>query len=243
MPGLCASIAAGSCTWEPDAGPARSYFGRIRARRVCLFGNGEKIKLPAANGVKFESISSSARDLPGLSAALNQRMRGLELGITRNAGGDTGLLVADGRLGRLGDVEVIGYVKSHHRTYLQDPAQRHLAGALTAGQRTPLFAVGGAVEVYSWYLGLSADSNAPPWAGIARCEVSAALGRRRAVQLADQASALLPRAVLPSWREARSPQNLGPIAALEWQLRRELGDPGLLRRAIELAVRAWEREE
>ncbi|MXY13142.1 MAG: hypothetical protein F4Y46_03820 [Chloroflexi bacterium] len=243
VPGLCASIAAGSCTWEPDAGPARSHFGLVRARRVCLFGNGKMIKLPAADEVKFESISSPAHDLPGLSAALNQRMRELELGITRDADTGAGMLVADGRLGRLGDVEVIGYIKSHHRTYLQDPAQRRLAGELAAGQRTPLFAIGGAVEVYSWYLGLSADVDAPPWAGVARCEVSAALGRQRAAQLADQATTLLPRAVLPPWREARSPQNLGPIAALEWQLRRELGDAGLLRRAIELAVRAWEDGE
>ncbi len=243
VPGLCASIAAGSCTWEPDAGPARSHFGPNRRRRVCLFGDGKKIELPESDGVKFEAVSSPARDLPGLSAALNQRMRDLELGIARAAGAGAGLLVADGRLGRLGDVEVIGYVKSHHRTYLQDPARRSLAGALAAGERTPLFAIGGAVEVYSWYLGLAGDPDSRPWAGVARCEVSAAIGLERAARLADLASAMLPRAVLPPWREARSPQNLGPIAALEWALRRELGDTGLLRRAIEQAVRDWKNAE
>ena len=240
LPGICASIAAGSCTWEPDAGPARSRYGRFRTRRVCLFGGGEPIDLPAVDGVEFESKSTAAGDLPGLSAELNRRMRDLELETARDAAGAAGLLVADGRLGRLGDVEVIGYVKSHHRTYLQEPERLRLAGSLAAGERTPLFAIRGAVEVYSWYLGLAAEPDAPPWAGVARCEVSAAIGRRRAASLANQVTALLPRAVLPSWREARSPQNLGPIAALEWQLRRELGDAGLLRRAIELAVRSWE---
>lgn len=240
VPGLCASIAAGSCTWEPDAGPARSNFGRFRTRRICLFGGGESIDLPAVGGVEFEPESSLAGDLPGLSADLNQRMRDLELDIARDAGGAAGLLVADGRLGRLGDVEAVGYVKSHHRTYLQDPGRLRLAGELAAGERTPLFAIRGAVKVYSWYLGLAADPDARPWTGVARCEISAAIGRQRAVRLADQVTALLPRAVLPSWREARAPQNLGPIAALEWQLRRELGDAGLLRRAIELAVRSWE---
>ncbi len=243
LPGLCASIAAGSCTWEPDAGPARSHFGRFQTRRLCLFGNGEPIELPAVDGVAFESRRSSAGDLTGLSADLNRRMRDLELDVARTVGDGAGLLVADGRLGRLGDVEAIGYVKSHHRTYLQDPEQLRLAGSLAAGERTPLFAVGGPVEVYSWYLGLAGEPGAPPWAGVARCEVSAAVGGQRAARLADQVTALLPRAVLPSWREARAPQNLGPIAALEWQLRRELGDAGLLRRAIELAVRSWEGGE
>lgn len=239
-PGLCASIAAGSCTWEPGADPARSWYGDLNARRICLFGHGERIQLPAVDGLEFEAVSSRAADLSELSASLNQRMRALELGIARRHAAAAGLVVADGRLGRLGDVEVIGYIKSHHRMYLQDPAQRRLAGALAAGQRTPLFAIGGEVEVYSWYLGLAADPGSAPWAGIARCEVSAAVGSGRAARLADLATALLPRAVLPPWREARSPQNLGPIAALEWRLRRELGDSGLLRRAVEAAVRAWD---
>jgi hypothetical protein len=240
IPGLCASIAAGSCTWEPDAGPARSNFGRFRTRRICLFGGGKSIDLPAVDGVEFESESTPAGDLPGLSAELNQQMRMLENGIARSLSRDAGLRVADGRLGRLGDIEVIGYVKSHHRTYLPDPERLRLAGALAAGERTPIFMVRGVVEVYSWYLGLSAEPGAPPWTGVARCEVSTEIDIQHAVRLADLTTALLPRAVLPSWREARSPQNLGPIAALEWQLRRELGDAGLLRRAIELAVRSWE---
>ena len=237
VPGLCASIAAGSCTWEPDADPGRSHFGEFRMRRVCLFGAGARIDLPPVEGVEFEALSSPASDLPGLSAALNRRMRALETELTRRPG--PGLVVADGRLGRLGDAEVVGYVKSHHRTYLQDPAKRGLAASLGRGQRTPMFSVGGQVEVYSWYLGLSAGPALPPWAGIARCEVSAVLGRERARRLADLVTPLLPRAVLPPWREARSPQNLGPIAALEWQLARGLGDSGLLRRAIAAAVRAW----
>lgn len=243
LPGLCASIAAGSCTWEPDAGPARSHFGRFRSRRICLFGGGEPVDLPAVDGVEFESESSLAGDHPGLSAELNQHMRMLENRIARSVSRDAGLRVADGRLGRLGDIEVIGYVKSHHRTYLQDPERLRLAGGLTAGERTPLFAIRGAVEVYSWYLGLSAEPDAPPWTGVARCEVSSEIEIQHAVRLADLATALLPRAVLPAWREARSPQNLGPIAALEWRVRRELGDSGLLRRAIELAVRSWEGGE
>ena len=239
VPGLCASIAAGSCTWEPGAEPARAHFGEVKSRRLCLFGGGELVQLPSADGVAFDSMSSQACDLAGLGAALNNEMRKLEAGIARRHRVGHGLVVADGRLGRLGDDEVVGYIKSHHRTYLQDRGQRRLAGALLQGQRTPLFAIGERVAVYSWYLGLTADSQARPWAGIARCEVSAALGLNRAVRLADSVTPLLARAVLPPWREARSPQNLGPIAALEWQLARELGDDGLLRRAIDSAVRTW----
>ncbi len=239
IPGLCASIAAGSCTWEPGAAPAAARFGEIRARRLCLFGDGARIDLPAVEGVAFEPLSSPARDLPGLRAALNGAMRALETGVTRRARSCSGLVVADGRLGRLGDGEVVGYIKSHHRTYLEDPQQRRLAGSLSGGQRTPLFAIGDEVQIYSWYLGLTSDPDAPPWAHIARCEVSAAIGRERALKLADQITPLLSRAVLPAWREARAPQNLGPIAALEWQLARELGDTGLLQRAVALAVLAW----
>ena len=49
-------------------------------------------------------------------------------------------------------------------------------------------------------------------------------------------AALLPLAAMPLHLDARAPQNLVPIAALEKELRRWLGDEGLVRRALRTAV-------
>ena len=81
-----------------------------------------------------------------------------------------------------------------------------------------------------------ASPGGHPWAGVARCEVSASLPLPRAVELADLTAAHLPRfASKPFW-DSRSPQNLVPIAALERRLWHLQGDRQIVLRRIRSAV-------
>jgi hypothetical protein len=145
-------------------------------------------------------------------------------------------VVADGRIQNLGAYDMVGYVKSHHRTYLSQP-EAHVVGALRAGERTPLFLIPQQqFQRYSWYVRLVDVPYGHSWSGIARVETPEAIGVERARLLADRTAALLPLAAMPLHLDPRAPQNLVPIAALEKELRRWLGDEGLVRRALRAAI-------
>jgi hypothetical protein len=58
-----------------------------------------------------------------------------------------------------------------------------------------------------------------------------------AAERADAVTALLPRYASEPHKDGRAPQNLYPIAGLENELRRRLGDALLMERALRLASR------
>lgn len=145
------------------------------------------------------------------------------------------LLVVDGPLGGRRHVPgTVGYVKAHHVSYLQ-PAQQLVVGALAAGQRTPLFTVGDKRFRWSWYLRLPGPAT-HPWWGVVRCEADGELDVEAAAALADRVAATLPRFASQPHKDARAPQNLHPIAGLERELRRRLGDALLLERSLRRAA-------
>ena len=53
--------------------------------------------------------------------------------------------------------------------------------------------------------------------------------------MADQLAATLPKFASERYKEARAPQNLYPIAALERELHRRLGDVQLINRELRIA--------
>ena len=59
-----------------------------------------------------------------------------------------------------------------------------------------------------------------------------------AAGVADQVAATLPRFASQAHKDPRAPQNLHPIAGLERELRRRLGDPALLYRSLRAAATA-----
>jgi hypothetical protein len=145
------------------------------------------------------------------------------------------LLVVDGPLGdRRHIAGAVGYVKAHHVSYLP-PARQGVVTQLAAGQRTPLFATGAHRFRYSWYLRLPGPAT-HAWWGVVRCELSGEMSRNDAVAVADRVTATLPRFASQPHNDARAPQNLHPIAGLERELRRRLGDPLLLERALRRAA-------
>jgi len=153
------------------------------------------------------------------------------------AEGRAQLLVVDGPLGDRRHIPgAVGYVKTHHVSYLP-AALQPTATRLGPGERTPLFAIGDRRFRYSWYLRLP-GAAAHPWWGIVRCEASGDLTRAEAVELADCVTATLPRFASQPHNDPRAPQNLHPIAGLERELRHRLGHPTLMDRALRHAARS-----
>jgi hypothetical protein len=160
-------------------------------------------------------------------------------------GGD--LLVIDGPLyGRQHLPRALGYIKSHAKTYLP-PDLNGLVARLEPNQRTPVFLIGAKWDRHSWYLRLPAGSGpaaaaagpaGPAWAGIVRIECSADLPAAEVIGLARLSQACLGRFASDEYKDARAPQNLYPIAGLERELRRRLGDPRLLYRALRMTAQA-----
>ena len=113
-------------------------------------------------------------------------------------------------------------------------------GRVRAGERTPLFLIGqgGAYPRYSWYQRLADFADGHSWSGVVRCEVSSALTLKHAQLIANRTAAVLPVVGSEAHVDPRAPQNLVPIAALERELRRRLGDPAFVYRALRSAVAA-----
>lgn len=148
---------------------------------------------------------------------------------------DDDLLIVDGPLrGRTHLDRVVGYIKTHHASYL--PAeQAAVVAALRPGQRTPAFTMGTSWRRTSWYLQLPATAGVP-WSGVVRLECSADLPRPRVTELADLTARLLPRFASTPHKDPRAPQNLVPIGGLERELRHRLGDQQLLYRSLRAAA-------
>ena len=145
------------------------------------------------------------------------------------------LVVVDGRLGFQPRSRgmAVGLVKSLLREYLS-PARAALLPRLPAGARSPVFLIEYEHPVYSWYLRLADGRRIDhALAGVVRLETMASVGIEAACRLADLTAAHLPRFASSRQWDARAPQNLYPISALEERLRHELGDREWIRRHIE----------
>ena len=154
----------------------------------------------------------------------------MELALAEELASPERLVVLDGRLSFVRDVggPVVGAIKSHHRMYLP-PAEARTVVALRVGERTPLFAIG--EDRLSWYQRLP-GVGCEGWAGILRGEAARSMGAAQAARLADRAAAELPRFAGRPHRDPRAPQNLSPIAGLEWRLRHRMGDRRMALRAV-----------
>ena len=151
-------------------------------------------------------------------------------------GGTSDLLIVDGPLrNRQHLPRALGYIKSHHATYLP-PELNAVVGRLAPGQRAPAFRMGTSWDRHSWYLRLPGPAGAP-WSGVVRIECAAALPVPDVIKLAGLSQRCLGRFASAPYKDSRAPQNLYPIAGLERELRRRLGDPQLLYRALREAAR------
>jgi hypothetical protein len=214
-----------------------------RVGRLLVMGSGESVAAPVQvkNELVYQPLSASDTHFDAPLRALQENMRLEEERLGRDLASIEGaIVITDGPLTfeEATRAAVLGYVKRIFRLYL--PRERlGLLAHLRAGERTPLFAIRSSRRFvrFSWFVRLAQpDLGDSDLAGIARLEVSEAIGVDAARQLANTSTVILPRFVPGRWRDSRSPQNLLPIGALEASLRRHMGDGRLIRRHIETLI-------
>ncbi len=226
--GLCASYAAGVVRCNGAATVADAEVRRS------LFCSGASLAPIETRHGRF-GVRQVASDSPdALSLALQSAMLDLEHHVSTGVPDDC-LLVVDGPLRDRRLMEhAVGFVKRQHVGYLP-PLVSDIVGQLSAGQRTPVFLIGEPFPRWSWYLCLPGE-RAHTWASVVRCEASPDRSVDDVRALADSTALALPRFASEPHKDSRAPQNLYPIAGLERELRRRLGDPRLLYRALRSAA-------
>jgi hypothetical protein len=230
-PGICASFAAGAarCDQRARIGPVIVDRGLFTS-----FGPTESV---TTNAGEFPARLAAGDGVEALALALQERMGQAEVSAAEAACAEApaDLVVIDGPLrGRQHLIHAVGYVKTHHVAYL--PPELHvLVGGLAPGQRSPLFVLGTSWSRLAWYFRLPGNSEIP-WSSVVRCECSPDVQLEEARALADQVTATLQRFASAPHKEPRAPQNLYPIAGLERELRRRMGDPQVLYRALRRAA-------
>jgi hypothetical protein len=217
--------------------------GEPRVGRIIVIGSGESVgaPMPVKTDLVYQPVSTADTDPDAPLRALQENMRREEERLARDlASTDGALVITDGPLTfeEASRAAVLGYIKRIFRLYL--PRERlNLLAHLNPGERTPLFALRSSRRFvrFSWFVRLATpELGDSELAGIARLEVSEAIGVESARRLANASTVILPRFVPGRWRDPRSPQNLLPIGALEASLRRHMGDGRLIRRHIETLI-------
>ena len=254
-PGIAASLAAGlvSCDGAAagsgiagDSGGSPPRGGTARVAEVSvergLFTSApDAADIAARHHARYPVRRAEGPGPDQLSLALQQRLGAAEVQLAlafRARHPDAAdLLVVDGPLrGRTHLDRTVGYIKTHHASYLP-PEQSAVVGGLGPGQRTPVFTIGTSWRRHSWYLRLPGTPGVP-WSGVVRLECSPELPPAAAIALADLTARLLPPLASAPHKDPRAPQNLIPIGGLERELRRRLGDQQLLYRALRAAASA-----
>lgn len=233
---LCASYAAGVLCCCPDRG---AHLLEAHVRRGLVTTAADATDVATAAGT-YHSLPTAPRPdvapMQVLSQALQRALGELEVTAAELARTGIGelddLLVVDGPLrGRAHLARAVGFVKSHRSDYLP-PQLGAVVAALRPGQRTPVFTLGTSWERHTWYLRLPC-AQGTPWAGVVRVEAPPGPA---SIGLAATSQATLVRYASTEYKDARAPQNLYPVAGLERALRRRLGEPNLLYRALRRAA-------
>ena len=237
--GLFGSFAVGAASSRRTASISREHIGRLAA-----VGNGVPIDPVTlrlgATTVQYEPATASQDDPDAPLRLLQSAMRRAEAELAPTLLTEHDAVLLDGPLSSLTtEGPLIGYVKRLMRSYLPFEHEA-LLPLLETGQRTPLFRIDGAPQArWSWYQRIGTGRPIDTLlAGVVRCEASAQVDLEAARGLADLAALQLPRFASDALRDPRAPQNLFPIGALETHLRHRLGDPLLLRRALEAQLAA-----
>jgi hypothetical protein len=218
--GMFGTVAAGAVTSNDD----RAVFDNCGVRRVLMLGgsHNRSVTMQAGNAhVTFEGIASSATAPAELARELRELMRQLEAKIAESVVRNNRVIFIDGPLAYISSPgTVVGLIKRISLPYL-DPSKFALATFLSLGERTPLFLISdGKRDRYSWYLRIGIGRSFDHvLAGVIRLEIGAAIGLEGARHLAGMSAVVLPRFASLAVRDARAPQNLVPVGALEEELR------------------------
>lgn len=224
--GVCATVAAGAVRCTP--GSATIVAAVVKRALFTAAPAAATLDLGPAGRYELKPLPVATDD--ALYLAVHRHMTSIEEELSHDLD-EPGLVVFDGPLGVRDGANAAGYIKSQHVQYLTEPAHQAVIAALTPGERTPLFRIGGELPNWSWYLRLPGPRS-HSMSGVVRVELPALGDAAGAADRADEITAALPRFASEAHKDARAPQNLYPIAGLERELRRRLGDAALLDRAL-----------
>jgi hypothetical protein len=233
VPGIFASYAAGAVRCDGAATVVAIEVGRG------LFAPARELADVATKYGTFVAARTKDASPEALNYAMHERMTECEVHIAEEARhAPDELLVLDGPLRKGQHIhDAVGLVKTHHVRYLPD-ALNPIVGALAPGERTPVFRIDARpFSRHAWYARLPGPPGGP-WAGVVRCEAGGTLPVAAVTSLADTVTWALPRFASVPHKDARAPQNLAPIGALERLLRHRLGDPQVCYRALRVASNA-----
>jgi uncharacterized protein len=228
--------AAASATHEATARVAHETIGRAAVTAGGLTIAPFSAAVRAGSAIVFEPRTEAQNTPLAPVAGLQTAMREAEGRLAGRLAAEVEVVFQDGPLSFLTAGvagRVVGVVKRLQRQYL-DPAHHVLLPRLGVGERTPLFLVGGREPRYSWYLRIAfGRAIEAALTGVVRAECPAARGLAEARELADLSARELPRFASDAARDPRAPQNLYPVGGLEARLKHLLGDPAVVRHAIE----------
>lgn len=229
-PGACATVAAGVV----HCGPDRASVVECRVSHA-VFARAEGAGPVLTRHATYELHPVPDDSAEGIYLGIHERMTSLELSLS--ALDDAELVIFDGPLRGRALTTGVGFVKTQHVRYLPEELEPTI-GVLRHGQRTPVFLInqGGATR-WSWYLRLPGPV-AHAYSGIVRCELPGSGTVADAASRANQVTAMLPDFASEPHKDPRAPQNLYPIAGLERELRRRLGDSSVLERSLRQAAAA-----
>lgn len=233
--GLLGSVGVGAVRTKDS----QASFTNLSVSRFLILGGGffrrDEIHV-GEQTIIFEGLSSTMNSPLDLLGELQNLMRTQEADLGKKLTSVNVCVFVDGPLTYFASArdEIVGIIKTIHFPYLAS-SQFSVVRELQTGWRTPLFSIkDGKYDRYSWFLRIAQGRVLDhPFAGIIRLEVRAAVGLQNAKKMADFSSSALPRFVSSAARDPRAPQNLAPVGMLETELRHRLGDPLLIRRAIE----------
>ena len=225
-PGVCATVAAGAVRCSPGLASIEAVV--VERALFTSAENAETLDLGATGRYDLRPLPVATDE--ALYLAVHNHMSKIEEELSDELD-EPGPVVFDGPLGVRSGVNAAGYIKSQHVQYLEDEAQQGVIARLEPGQRTPLFHIGGNLPNWSWYMRLPGPIS-HSMSGVVRVELPGLADISSAAIRADEFTAALPRFASEAHKDARSPQNLYPIAGLERELRRRLGDATLLDRAL-----------
>jgi uncharacterized protein len=240
--GLLGTFAVGACA--TDVQPAIVH--EIVSRVACVGGGLvlPSFQVPRERGriaLSFQGHTVAENTPLAPVQGLQNAMRRAEAVLAAEIAERGGLVFLDGPLTFAGGARgaVVGFVKRLLRAYLP-PDAAALLPRLGVGERTPLFLVAhDAHPRYSWYARIAhGRAVEDPLTGVVRLETPGDDGLDAARARADASACLLPAFASDPAHDPRAPQNLLPIGGLESRLRHLMGDPLMVRRAIESHLHA-----
>ncbi len=233
--GLLGSFGVGAAVVDGKARVGHEAVGRVLVAGGGLSLDAFFAPVDGRGSLRFEPRSEPDNTPVAPVEGLQKAMRREEASLAERLSAEVEVVFLDGPLTFLTAARgcVVGFVKRLLRSYL-DPSAHALLPRLDVGERTPLFLVPGTEPRYSWYARIARGrAIESALTGVVRLEARAARGLAESKALADLSAREMPRFASTATHDPRAPQNLFPIGGLEARLKHLLGDPAVVRRAIE----------